>query len=46
MNTEKTKNQAFINFENINLEDIQEIDEIVTAIMGTKECCTKGGNII
>jgi hypothetical protein len=41
MNTEQRNNQVFINFENINLNDIQEIDEIVSAEFGTVYCCQK-----
>lgn len=42
MNCEnKNEKKEIINFENISFEEIQEVDEIVTALFGTQECCKK-----
>jgi hypothetical protein len=37
-NTQKDK-KAVISFDKIDLDDITDIDEIATAILGTVECC-------
>lgn len=40
-----TKNPSPIMFEKINYDDIVEMEEVVTALFGTQDCCDKGGNI-
>jgi len=33
------KKDSVINFENVSLEDVVEIEEVVTAAWGTVDCC-------
>lgn len=39
MKNEQRKEHELIEFEKIDLEEVQEVDEVVTAAAGTVYCC-------